>query len=230
MTKQNLLLLHGALGASEQFAPLMPLLSDRYNVHSLDFEGHGKASLRERPFRMEHFAENIRDYMEQHAIERTHIFGYSMGGYVAVTLASTHPHLVQSIATLGTKYHWDNEIAARETALLDTEKIAAKVPHYARALAERHTAAGWETVVSHTRDLLMHLAEQRGLRAENVAHIQQRVRVMIGDRDSTVSLTESVEIYHALPNGEMEVLPSTPHQFEKVPLGRLAFSLAEFFG
>lgn len=230
MTKQNLLLLHGALGASEQFAPLVPLLSDRYNVHSLDFEGHGKASLQERPFRMEHFAENVRNYMKQHAIERTHIFGYSMGGYVAVTLASTHPHLVQSIATLGTKFYWDSEIATREVALLDPEKIAAKVPHYARALAERHTAAGWGEVVSRTRDLLMHLAEQRGLRAENVAHIEQRVRVIIGDRDSTVSLTESVEIYRTLPNGEMEVLPATPHQLEKVSLGRLAFSLAEFFG
>jgi pimeloyl-ACP methyl ester carboxylesterase len=153
-----------------------------------------------------------------------------MGGYVAVALANTHPHLVQSITTLGTKYHWDRDIAARETALLDTEKIAAKVPHYARALAERHTAAGWEQVVSRTRDLLMHLAEQRGLRAENVAHIEQRVRVMIGDRDSTVSLSESVEIYRALPNGEMEVLPSTPHQLEKAPFGRLAFSLADFFG
>jgi pimeloyl-ACP methyl ester carboxylesterase len=230
MTRQNLLLLHGALGASEQFAPLVPLLSDRYNIHSLDFEGHGKASLQERPFRMEHFAENVRAYMERHAIERTLIFGYSMGGYVAVTLANTHPHLVQSIATLGTKYHWDNEIAAREVALLDTEKIAAKVPHFAHALAERHTAAGWETVANRTRDLLMHLAEQRGLRAENVAHIQQRVRVMIGDRDSTVSLAESVEIYRALPNGEMEVLPATPHPFEKVPLTRLAFTLVEFFG
>ncbi|HYO49191.1 MAG TPA: alpha/beta fold hydrolase, partial [Chloroflexia bacterium] len=204
--------------------------SDRYNVHSLDFEGHGKAPLQERPFRMEHFAESVRDYLKQHAIERTHIFGYSMGGYVAVTLANTHPHLVQSIATLGTKFYWDSDIAAREVALLDPEKIAAKVPHYARALAERHTAAGWETVVSRTRDLLMHLAEQRGLRAENVAHIEQRVRVIIGDRDSTVSVTESVEIYRALPNGEMEVLPSTAHQWEKVSPARLAYSLGEFFG
>jgi pimeloyl-ACP methyl ester carboxylesterase len=76
----------------------------------------------------------------------------------------------------------------------------------------------------------MHLAEQRGLRAENVAHIQHRVRVIIGDRDSTVSLAESAEIYRALPNGEMEVLPSTPHPWEKVPLTRLAFTLIEFFG
>jgi pimeloyl-ACP methyl ester carboxylesterase len=230
MAKQNLLLLHGALGASEQFASLVPLLSDSYNVHLLDFEGHGKAPSRERPFRMEHFAENVRDYLEQHAIERTHIFGYSMGGYVALTLAGTHANLVQSIATLGTKFYWDAEIATREVGLLDAEKIAAKVPHYARALADRHTAAGWETVVSRTRDLLMHLAEQGGLRAENVAHIQHRVRVIIGDRDSTVSLTENVEIYRALPNGEMEVLPATPHPLDKVPLGRLAFSLAEFFG
>lgn len=66
--KPNLLLLHGALGASDQFAPLLPLLEEHYQVHCLDFEGHGRAALRSRPFRIEHFAENAIDYLEQQAL------------------------------------------------------------------------------------------------------------------------------------------------------------------
>jgi hypothetical protein len=34
----------------------------------------------------------------------------------------------------------------------------------------------------------------------------------------------------ALPNGELEVYPRTPHPFEKVSVDRLARSLIEFFG
>src|SRR3954466_2076581 len=147
MTRQHLLFLHGALGAADQFAPIVPLLRDRYDLHLLDFEGHGSAPLQPRPFRIEHFASNAYEYVTRHAIETTHIFGYSMGGYVACTLAMQHPHLVKSIITLGTKYYWDQEVAAREVANLDADKIAAKVPRFAQALAERHTAAGWETVV-----------------------------------------------------------------------------------
>src|SRR5689334_20692507 len=140
MTRQHLLLLHGALGASDQFAPIVPLMRDKYELHLLDFEGHGSAPLRDRPFRIEHFTSDAYEYLTRHANESAHIFGYSMGGYVACTLAMQHSHLVKSIATLGTKYYWDQEVARREVGYLDVDKIAAKVPRYAHALAERHSA------------------------------------------------------------------------------------------
>src|SRR4051794_1738958 len=98
MDKPALLLLHGALGASDQFDSLVPLLAPRYDLHWLDFEGHGAAPLRGRPFRMEHFAENVQDYLRGRGLGPVHIFGYSMGGYVACTLARWQPELVTSLA------------------------------------------------------------------------------------------------------------------------------------
>jgi pimeloyl-ACP methyl ester carboxylesterase len=229
MNKPTLLLLHGAIGSKDQFATLVPLLSPAFDLHLLDFEGHGAAPPRSRPFSIEHFAENVLDYLEQHSIERAHIFGYSMGGYVACVLARSRPGVVASVATLGTKFYWAAEIAEREAALLDPQKIATKVPHFARTLAERHTAAPWEQVLDNTRELLRSLGQTGGLRPPDVAGIEQRVRVMIGDRDATVSMAETLDIYKALPLGELEVLPATPHQFERVPLDRLAYTLTQFF-
>jgi pimeloyl-ACP methyl ester carboxylesterase len=229
MTKPDLLLLHGALGASEQFAPLIPLLEDHFTLHLLDFEGHGRAPVKERPFRIDHFTENALDYLDRGGIERTHIFGYSMGGYVACTLARSHPRRVVSVATLGTKFHWDEETAKRETALLDPQKIAAKVPHFAQQLTERHSAAGWEEVLTRTQDLLWSLPAQGGFGPGEAALIECPLRVIIGDRDSTVTQEETRSIFNALPRGEMEVLPGTPHAFERVSTSRLAYSLIEFF-
>ena len=228
MNRPTLLLLHGAIGSKDQFAPLVPLLSPAFDLHLLDFEGHGSAPPRTRSFSMEYFAGNVLDYLEQHSIERAHFFGYSMGGYVACVLSRSHPGVVASVATLGTKFYWDAEVAEREVALLNPQKIAAKVPHFARTLAERH-AAGWEQVLDNTRELLLSLGRTGGLRPPDVAGIEQRVRVMIGDRDATVSLAETLDIYKALPLGELEVLPATPHQFERVPLERLAYTLTQFF-
>ena len=230
MARQHLLLLHGALGASDQFAPIVPLLRESYDLHLLDFEGHGPVPLQPRPFTIEHFASNAYEYLIRHAIEGAHIFGYSMGGYVACTLAMQHSHLVKRIATLGTKFYWDQEVARREVGYLDVDKIAARVPHFARALAERHTAAGWETVVNRTADLLWSLAERGGLRADDLVGLEQPVRVIVGDRDSTVGVAEAYEVYRALPHGELEVLPGTPHQLDKVFPDRLVYSLTQFFG
>jgi pimeloyl-ACP methyl ester carboxylesterase len=93
MSEPNLLLLHGALGASSQFAQLIPLLDDDFELHTLDFEGHGGrkfafgsseiSPMPRRPFSMEGFVKNVLDYLERQSIDQTHIFGYSMGGYVA---------------------------------------------------------------------------------------------------------------------------------------------------
>lgn len=229
MSKPDLLLLHGALGSLEQFAPLLPLLEDAYNLHMLSFEGHGSSPMKTRPFRIEHFAENVRDYLAEHQIERTHIFGYSMGGFVACSLAVSHTGLVQSISTLGTKFHWDPQAAEREVAFLDPEKIRAKVPRFADALAERHSASGWESVLRETAGLLRALGETGGLRADTLSRTTCRVRVIVGDRDSTVGVLEAHEVYRAIPQGELEVLPGTRHELERVDLGRLAASLRGFF-
>ncbi|MGA7733750.1 MAG: alpha/beta fold hydrolase [Chloroflexia bacterium] len=229
MDRPNLLLLHGALGTSAQFALLVPLLDERYTIHLLDFEGHGAAPMRARSFRIEHFVENILDHMASASLERVHIFGYSMGGYVACQLAATHPERVISIATLGTKFHWDPETSIRETGFLDPDKIRAKVPHFASALEARHATSGWETVLRATADLLISLGEAGGLRAPNLGLVQCPVRVMVGDRDRTVGVPEAYDVYRALPQGQLEVLPATPHELERVSPERLASSLVSFF-
>src|SRR5207248_7018498 len=97
-----------------------------------------------------------------------------------------------------------------------------------QALAERHPD-GWKAVVSRTAEMLTALGETGGFSPASIANIQQQVRIIVGDRDTTVSVAECHEMYRALPNGELEVLPATPHQIEKVSPTRLAASLFEFF-
>ncbi|MEO5952521.1 MAG: alpha/beta hydrolase, partial [Chloroflexia bacterium] len=229
MTKPALLLLHGALGAKIQFEPLTSLLAEHFTVHSVNFEGHGDAPALDRPFRMEHFIENVLDYLATNNIQTARVFGYSMGGYVASLLASTFPDKVHSIATLGTKFYWDPETAARETAFLDPDKIKAKVPQFAATLNARHIAYGWENVLRATADLLNTLGETGGLRAPTLSQIQCPVRVIVGDRDRTIPVPEAHEVYRALPQGQLQVLPATPHEFERIDSGQLAQILLSFF-
>ena len=59
-TARTLLLLHGALGTSVQLEPLTERLrASSFRVHALDFEGHGLGAPGTRPYRIEHFAENV---------------------------------------------------------------------------------------------------------------------------------------------------------------------------
>lgn len=224
-----LLLLHGALGSSAQFAAVVPLLQKRYQVHTLDFEGHGHRPT-QRPFRMEHFAENILEYLDQQALPAAHCFGYSMGGYVALYLASQQPERVQSVQTLGTKLAWTPEVAAQEIRLLDPAKIRAKVPRFAQELEARHPALGWEPVLAQTADLLLHLGQNPLLSLATLAALQCPVLIGVGDRDTTVTLEEAATAYRTLPQGALGVWPNTPHPLEKIPPPQLAYAISEFIG
>ncbi len=229
MNPPHLLLLHGALGARFQFDALVPLLAPHFTLHLLDFEGHGGQPARDREFRSEWFAESVVAWLDEQGIEQAHLFGYSLGGYVACLVAREWPQRVARVATLGTRFLWDEATLRRELRYLEVETMRQKVPRFVEELAARHTALGWETVVAQTQGLLRANSERGGLSPEVVSAIEQPVRVIVGDRDTTAGVAESFAIYQALPQGQFEVLPATPHPLPRAPLPRLAASLVEFF-
>ncbi len=195
----------------------------------LEFEGHGETAPHPDGYSIERFAEQVVERLAARGIGRAALFGYSMGGYVALHLARVHPERVAAVATLGTKFRWDPATAAREAARLDPDAIRAKVPRFADALAARHGGAGgWEAVLARTAALLRALGERPVLTDATLAEVAQPVRVMVGDRDATVTVEETAGAYRALPNGELAVLPRTPHPLEQVDTGRLVAALGEF--
>lgn len=228
MSAHHLLLLHGALGDANQLAPLAARLGPARRVTVLELEGHGRTPFRDRPLRIERLAESVVQAMDANGIRSADFFGYSMGGYVALQVAATHPDRVERVSTLATKLAWTPEIAAREMSMLDAATIRAKVPKFAAVLEARHTAAGWQALLEQTADLMRELGDRPLLSDSVLASIAKPVRIGVGDRDATVSVDESARAVRQLPLGELEVHPRTPHAFEKAPLDRIVRSLDEF--
>jgi pimeloyl-ACP methyl ester carboxylesterase len=226
-----LLLLHGALGASGQFVELARLLEEShgFDVATLDFPGHGGSPVMEEPFSIAGFASYLAEWIEENGKGGIDIFGYSMGGYVALHLALERPELVGRIFTLATKFAWDPATSAREVKMLDPDAIEAKVPKFAEQLKSRHAPADWRAVLAKTAQMMLNLGDRRELPIESLAGVGNHVTIGIGDRDQMVSMEESLAAYRALPNGRFIAMPGTPHPIEKVSPVRLARELGEFF-
>lgn len=216
-----ILLLHGAFGSAAQFDELRRYWPAAQQVLAPDFPGHGGLPI-DIEFSIPYFAESIIAFLDQNQIRKVQIFGYSMGGYVALYMAWKYPERVERITTLGTKFDWTPDSAARETSRLDPEKIAAKVPAFAQMLAERHAPADWQTVVRQTAGLLHGLGNGHALGREAFAAIQCPVRIGLGEEDNMVTREESEQVAGWLPNGTFEVLPATKHPFEQVDSEKLA--------
>lgn len=223
---KHLVVLHGALGSAHQFDRLCAALPD-VTVHVLEFHGHGTTADVDLPWSIDLLVDQLEDLLK-HLPTGLPVFGYSMGGYVALRLAQRRPELMSKILTLGTKLDWSVEGAAREIRMLDADKIEAKVPAFAADLQRRHGADRWKTVLAKTADLMVGLGQEPLLTPESVSTLVTPVRYGIGDRDEMVTLEETMRFYRATPAAELTVLPGTRHPIEKVDLDLLVAEISRF--
>ncbi len=216
----HLILLHGAISSKEQFEFLLPLLTSHYILHPVDFTGHGGTDL-PIEFTIPVFAEQILAYINQlkerdDTIQSAniHLFGYSMGGFVAMYLAKNYPEKIGKVITLATKFHWDAEIARREVAMLNPDTISTKIPAFADRLQVVHYPQNWRIVLAKTAEMLSQLGEENPLKLYDYRSITTQCMIMIGDRDKMVTLIETLTVYKELPHGQLAVLPNTHHLLE----------------
>jgi pimeloyl-ACP methyl ester carboxylesterase len=214
-----LILLHGALGSSSQLQPLTKLMEGKgRKVFLLNFSGHSGRVYSAKGFSIETFANDLLELLNENKIAQADVFGYSMGGYVALWLAYLHPHCFGKIVTLGTKFDWSPASAEKEIKKMNAEKIEEKIPGFARLLQSRHAPNDWKDVLSKTAAMMSALGEIPLLTEEVLRKIKSPTRILLGDQDDMADLNFSKQVSTWLPYGSFELLPNTPHPIEKVNL------------
>ncbi|WP_276503390.1 alpha/beta fold hydrolase [Terrimonas pollutisoli] len=227
---QHLLLLHGAIGAKDQLQSLADELSDYYIIHTLNFSGHGGEPFHASDFSIPVFAGDVVTYLKENNIRQTNIFGYSMGGYVALYLVRHSPILVNRVITLATKFQWNPGIATKEAAMLNADTIEEKVPAFAEQLQQRHYPNDWKIVLQKTKQLLVQLGDKNDLQLNDYQTILTPSLLLLGDKDKMVTPEETAQVEQALPNGKFQLLENTPHPLEKVDVKMLGNIIHQFLG
>ncbi|MBW1296312.1 alpha/beta fold hydrolase [Aquimarina litoralis] len=218
--KETLILLHGALGSKNQFHSLITGLEEYFDVHSFSFEGHG-GNESDKEFSIQLFTENLIDYLRAQTIEKTNIFGYSMGGYVALNAALKTPEKIKKVLTLGTKFEWNMESAEKEVKMLNPIKIEEKIPHYAEKLRQEHNPQDWKKIMTKTAIMMMNMAKGAKLMDSDFKKINQEVTIGIGSLDNMVSYEESKYVSDLLPNSKLVKLDGVKHPIDKIETNQL---------
>ncbi|MDZ4667675.1 MAG: alpha/beta fold hydrolase [bacterium] len=226
---EKILFLHGALGSKLQFVPLMAALKDDFECHSLNFAGHGGEMIPGQGLTFQTFSQNITDYLEAQKIEKINLFGFSMGGYAALYFAHLHPTRVNKIFTLNVKFNWDPITTAKETGLLDPDKMFEKVPAFANNLMVLHGMNIWKNLLKSTSDMMKKLSETVVMSEEELKSIAHPILLGIGDRDNTSSVKETLAIFQKFQKAQLWVIPNTAHPFERIDLNQLEMMTRNFY-
>ncbi len=97
--EEVILFLHGFTGSHRSWCRFLPLLDQHYRLLTIDLIGHGQTDAPLDPIRydIKQTATDLVELLQQLEIEKVHVIGYSMGGRVALTLASLYPDRVASL-------------------------------------------------------------------------------------------------------------------------------------
>ena|SRR6218665_30550 len=225
--KPHLLILHGALGAKKQFSELAILLSSQFEVRCLEFDGHGTLGDYNGDFSINHFASQTNATLKALGWEKPLVFGYSMGGYVALKLEATHLGTFDSIITLGTKFNWTPESATQEVRMLNPEKIVEKIPAFGLYLASLHGENEWKSLMLKTADMMIEMGNHPPITEEVLANVSPKVTCLRGSKDVMVNAEETLWAVNSLPNAIYEEVPEWQHPIDKIPTKELVELLLE---
>jgi len=105
-----LLLLHGGLFDIDlQFGELLPSLAATRQVIAADFQGHGRTNDIDRPLTCADLASDVVGLLRHLDVPRADVFGFSVGGGVALHLAIRHPELIRKAIVSSVSFHPDGD-------------------------------------------------------------------------------------------------------------------------
>lgn len=118
-------ILHGLLGSSSNWRSIARRLADAHRVFTLDLRNHGD-SPHVPTMSYAAMAEDVRAFLDSHAIESATVIGHSMGGKTAMRLALENPDrvdrlVVVDIAPVASDH--DHLPILRAMAELDLERV-----------------------------------------------------------------------------------------------------------
>lgn len=104
---QPLVVLHGSFMTIELMGKLVPGLAKSRQVIAVEFQGHGHTADIDRPITYEHLADDTAALLRHLGIGKADVYGYSLGGGVALQVAIRHPERVRKLVVVSASHTSD---------------------------------------------------------------------------------------------------------------------------
>lgn len=136
-----LLLIQGLGQGSWVWRGQVPVFAERWRTIVFDLRGTGRSPAPREPYGIPDLA---RDAVTILAGRSAHVVGFSMGGYIALTLALAEPELVRSLVLVGTGAGGPGRVPRPpHVQLAFTEALGMPLADYGRVTMPYTFAPGW---------------------------------------------------------------------------------------
>jgi pimeloyl-ACP methyl ester carboxylesterase len=199
-----LVLLHGGLLDARFFEPNLGPLAERFHVYLPERRGQGHTADVEGPITYRLMADDTIAFLEAVVGGPADLVGHSDGAFVAMLVALHRPDLVNRLVMISGGFDKSGE--ATPDMGFDVDQV---VGFLGKAYGEVSPdgEAHFPVVVEKIAELVKN---EPHLDLAGLGRVSARSLVMFAD-DDVMTLEHAVQMFHALPNAELAVVPGTSH-------------------
>lgn len=224
----TLLFIHGAAGSTlNETAPLIRHLEPSFHTVGVDLSGHGASSfVPDGSLRMEAFVQDAIAALDAVDEPSAHVFGFSLGGAVAIRLAQVYPECVGRLALFQTNVRWPADLASRMERRLNLERKPQQPPERAHDVTDVHENP--ERLFRELRSFIETLPVASEPMWHTLSEVTAPTLVSSVDRDPLFDLDVPRTLHEKLPNAQLAILPGAAHSLTEAPLSILASLVRNF--
>lgn len=227
--KPSVVLLHGAAGCTQmELEPMARRLSQHYKVYALDFAAHGQSdTFADEPFTPALFIDNAAAVFDHFALDSANLFGFSLGGFVALSYAFRNPERIRRLAVHATHIFWDPDLVDTMLTRVNHQEIKEKSPELARYLTQMH--GDWVSLFERTKDYTVNIINFKDAYSD-VRNVQSHTLVSSVDEDDLFEVDSPFRLHATLKNSNLAIIPGKRHALQNVNLDILIPLLRRHFG
>ena len=151
---EKLIAIHGLGSASTAWELVKPALSKNFEFITLDLPGHGQAEMKsDKSMNPVKLAEIVHKELLSNGIDKYHLIGNSLGGWIALEIGAKYPESVLSITGVAPaglwlvpKTHRNGELAISRYLARATYRFAYSIAHFKfmRRIGFKLVSPQWE--------------------------------------------------------------------------------------
>jgi pimeloyl-ACP methyl ester carboxylesterase len=212
-----LLLLPSAAGRATEYQPLIPLLEEDFHVYSIDYPGFGQSDLLEGVTGTDALADFVLNWMEAVGLRRSHLAGFSLGGWVALSLALSNPDRISSLILIATSAGKLPHISILNPSGMSHKEILDRFyhrPEIKERLARQKLSSTEKEELLRSSRALARLVRQGDLIPRfdhRLREIKAPTLIISADRDQAIPVPYQERLHAGIAQSEWVIFSETGH-------------------
>ncbi|MFC6063089.1 alpha/beta fold hydrolase [Streptomyces ochraceiscleroticus] len=222
--------LHGTSGHLEAFSRNIAAHA-AYDLHAIDMLGHGYTGKPDRRYEIADYVDHLLAYLDAAGVQRAHIVGESLGGWVGARAAIDHPERIASLqllcagGTVANPEVMDRIRTSTKKAVesddidLTRQRLRLLMADDADATEElveiRHAIYHTPEFVANVDNLLslqdMERRQRNILRPEDLARITRPTLIVWGRKNPFGEVPEANRMHEHIPGSELVLFDDCGH-------------------